>query len=244
VEGFKNMKHKTLLLILALCSMAASKNAVETDHFMDGGLNPSGDALLYANEGWPGGIQRARTVQWGNILDLPTTAANRLTADMWLNIDTFTNTDELIFWGQNINPTNTRPFEINANGAGETVTVYLISESGTNGGFFARPSGTNHFAILMDRTTGTNCGVTVYTNGVLAPFTQTHFDDMGSSAFACIDLMFLTRGEPERYANAVPGVTLVSFRILYGERPAAALYSRGLPSHPLPRRNWFGEIVP
>src|SRR5690606_17042577 len=113
---------------------------------------------------------------------------NKITFDLWLNIDTFTNTDELRFWAQNNNPTNVHPFEINANDAGETVSVYLISQSGTNGGYFDRPSGTNQFTIVMNRTTGTNCGVTVYTNGVLAPFTQTHFDDMDSSDFESVNL--------------------------------------------------------
>lgn len=164
---------------------------------------------------------------------------------MWLNIDTFTNTDELRFWAQNIDPTNSHPpFEINANDTGGTISVYLISQSGTNGGFFSRPSGTNHFAILMDRTTGTNCGVTVYTNGVLAPFTQTYSDNLDSSNFDSVNLMFVTQGEQERHANAAVGVSLVSFRMLYGEASASALFLRGFPSPMLPRRNWFGEIVP
>jgi hypothetical protein len=64
---------------------------------------------------------------------------------------------------------------------------------------------------------------------------------MASSNFESDNLTFLCRGEPERYS--VEGV-LASFRILYGQADAQTLFARGLPTQPLPKRNWFGEIVP
>ncbi|MDD5522884.1 MAG: DUF2341 domain-containing protein [Kiritimatiellae bacterium] len=133
-------------------------------------------------------------------LDYSLAAYNKITVSFWLNWPNYINNDGLALeYTPNFNSSPRNAFVIGPNAASGGSSGYVavtMSRSGAyNGGYFARPSAGvwHHYAVTLNRTTGTALGTGVYIDGSPVRITQVLSSDMQSTFFNDKGLYVMSR---------------------------------------------------
>ena len=122
---------------------------------------------------------------------------NIASLSFWMKWNAYANDDDLAF-EYTTNFTGVNAFIIDPNDSTPSRFSIIMSATGGyyNGGYITRPSAGvwHHYGVILNRTTGTANGVTIYVDGVAQSMTQTYSSDFSSSNFDNSSLYFMSRG--------------------------------------------------
>jgi len=126
-----------------------------------------------------------------------------------MNWKTYANSTDMAFeYGANAG--NQNAFYVNPDyGSAPAAGKFAVVMSGTstryNGASITRPSSNawHHMSIVMDRTTGTNIGTTIYMDGTNQVQTLFQTNDLGGAVFSAtsIGLNFMSRNGSSLFGN-------------------------------------------
>jgi hypothetical protein len=132
-----------------------------------------------------------------------TSGVNKMTISAWINITSFSNSDDLMFeYSTNFN--SVRAWIVDPNdGSGVWGVSCHADPLGYNGGSFTRPAtGVHHCVFTFDTTTGTALSTAAYIDGVSQTMTQGTFADLTGVNFSDFPLHIMSRGGVDLFMPA------------------------------------------
>lgn len=163
------------------------------------------------------------------------------TVSAWLYWNAYANNDHaLCELTPNFNMPENRGWFISPNSSTTKFECMMSSGGGPyNGGYFSRPSAAvwHHYLFIMDRTTGTALGVSVWVDGVQVTVTQSQFGNITTN-FADGTLFLMSRNAASLFgAGQIDDLLIYDRRITPAEIKILAT-RRGIAYEAAPRRNY------